>query len=210
MAQAVLNLKNLSDAGVIKRGNELKAGMDGNANLMTPDPTVEDFGALISAGEAGMTQATGDANKSQHSTLAKDNAIAAIILAAGQWGAQVQAKSKGDPDIIKSFNMGVKSPNAPIGPLDQVQNLSLTTGDQPGEVDGHWNAVHGKSNYEHQRCLTDPNVEANWQFTGSCSPSKTTLRGQPSGTRVWVRVRAKAPKDQNDGPWSQSATIIVP
>jgi hypothetical protein len=29
-------------------------------------------------------------------------------------------------------------------------------------------------------------------------------------TAGWVRVRAKAPKDENDGAWSQPAMKIVP
>jgi hypothetical protein len=69
---------------------------------------------------------------------------------------------------------------------------------------------YGNKGYENARCLTDPTVEANWQVMGSSSASRTTFKGQTSGTRVWWRICAKAPKPENDGAWSQPASIIVP
>ena len=36
------------------------------------------------------------------------------------------------------------------------------------------------------------------------------LTGQPSGQRIWVRVRALATGHQLPGPWSDPATVRVP
>jgi hypothetical protein len=94
--------------------------------------------------------------------------------------------------------------------MPQVQNLSLTTGDNPGAVDGQWDAVSGRKSYEHQHCTADPAVDANWKMVSSSSASKTTFTGLTSGSRLWARVRAKGTKPANDGAWSQPATIIVP
>ena len=91
-----------------------------------------------------------------------------------------------------------------------MQNLSLSTGDNPGAVDAHWDAVTGRKSYEQQHCTGDPGVEANWKMVGSSSASKTSFADLASGTRLWVRVRAKGTKPANDGAWSQPATIIVP
>ena len=75
---------------------------------------------------------------------------------------------------------------------------------------GQWNVSRWNKSYEHQHCTGDPAVETNWKLVGSSSASKTTFTGQTSGARLWVRVRAKGTKPENDGPWSQPATMIIP
>jgi hypothetical protein len=203
-------MKGLSHADVIKRANELKTGMDGNVNFTSPVPTVPDYGILITTALAEMAASKAADEAAKQATQDENAAIAAIILASNGWGVYVQDKSGGDPVKIASANMGVKASNTPIGKLGQIQNLSLTEGDNPGELDGHWDPIHGRSDYQIQTCIGDPSVEANWQLAASCGPSKVTLKGLASGTKVWVRVRAKAPKDENDGAWSQPAWKIVP
>ncbi len=158
--------------------------------------------------------ALGDSNQTNEAarekTVIKDTTRAALEVALTRNGHTVESTLDVTADMAMSVGFGVKGAGTPVGRLGQVQNLSLTTGDNPGDVDGHWNALHGRNTYEHQRCTTDPAVEANWQHVGTSGASKTTFRGQTSGTRMWVRVRANASKSENNGPWSQPATIIVP
>jgi hypothetical protein len=123
----------------------------------------------------------------------------------------VQQVSNGDPVIIESAGLSVANPtHNPVGRLPQVQNLSLSSGDQPGEVDGQWDAVWGRNTYEQHLCMTDPLVEANWKHAGTTGASKATFKQQASGSRIWLRVRANAPKPENNGGWSQIASVIVP
>jgi len=210
MSIAVLNISKLSDPDFIKRAYEVKAGMTGNVHIPNPDPTVAAVGLLITNAETAMAAAkTADA-AAQKANQDKDAAITLVANALTQWCAQVQKESLGNPTIISSTNLGVKSSPTPGGLLGQVQNLSLTEGDNAGSVDAHWDPVAGRSTFEIQLCLTDPTVEANWHLAASSRKSSATLAGLVSGTRVWVRVRAKAPKEENDGAWSQPVTKIVP
>jgi hypothetical protein len=210
MSKAVVGMKGLAHADVIVRANELKTGMDGNVNFTSPSPSVANYQALIVTALAKMAARKTADEAAQKATQDEMDAIAAIILASNGWGDYVQNESKGDATKIASANMGVKAAPSIVGPLARVDKLSVTTGDNPGEVDLHWNALTGRSTYEIQKCIGDPNIEANWTLVASGRPSKATLKGLVSGTKIWVRVRAKAPKEVNDGPWSQPAGIIVP
>lgn len=210
MAQVALNISKLSAPAFIQRANELKTGMTGSVYFPEPDPTVAAVGLLITAAEQKLADAKTKSEAAMQATQDKEDALTAVFTALTAWGAQVQLESKGDAGQIASVNMGVKATPTPGGPLAQVQNLSLTEGDNPGELKSHWDPVPGKSNYEHQICTGDPTVEANWRLASSGRKSSAVHKGLVSGTKTWVRVRAKAPKDANDGPWSQPAAKVVP
>jgi len=211
MAQVALNLSKLSDVDTIKRCREFHSGVTSTAGALiftTPDPTVPAFLGLITAAEEKITAAGTAQRAATQATADKDDAIAALVTGAQQWGVYVQKTTKGNPTQIAVANMDVKAAPVPIGPLGQVQNLAMSAGDQPGELDLIWDGLYGASHYEIQTC-TDPNL-GNWQFAASCSASKRTLTGQVSGSRVWTRVRAIAPQEENDGGWSDPAVKIVP
>ena len=207
MAKVVVGISGLPDLDVIKRAYELKVGMTGNATIATPDPTVMAYGLLITTAESLITTAGISAEKAKQDTAAKDAAIQAIITASNQWGAQVQKESKGDIAIINSTNMGVKGPNMPVGPMAQVQNLSLSVGDNPGELDGQWDPVKGRQTYQIEWCV-DPMTAGGWKDATPTKKSKTTIPGLTSGTKVWVRVRAVGA--EGPGPWSSEISKFVP
>jgi len=205
--KVVVGINGLPDTGVIRRAYELKTGMTGNVHITTPDPAVPAFLALITTAEGWITTASVSAEKAKQDTASKDAAIAAVIAAANQWGAQVQEISKGDATIINSTNMGVKGPYARIGPMGQVQNLSLTVGDNAGELDAHWDSVHGRQTYQVQYCV-DPMSAAGWRDAVPTKKSKTTISGLTSGTKIWVRVRAVGA--DGPGPWSSEISKFAP
>ena len=177
-------------------------------------PTLTAGATAYKAVHDGFSAALGGANQAVETArqlnIVKDNSRGALELAITQNGHVVESTPNVTSDMAMSVGFGVKGDAVPVGKLGQVQNFSLTTGDNPGEVDAHWDAVFGRNTYEHQRCTTDPSVEANWQHVSTSGASKTTFTGQPSGSRVWHRVLANASKAANNGPWSQPATIIVP
>lgn len=95
--------------------------------------------------------------------------------------------------------------SAPAGALGQVENLSVTTGDNAGELDLHHNPVHGASAYESEISVDG---STNWMHASTTGISKETLTGLPSLTIRWVRTRAV--KGNNHGPWSDPAKGLVP
>jgi hypothetical protein len=92
----------------------------------------------------------------------------------------------------------------------KVQNVSLSHGDEDGEVDIHWNAVKnfGVKTYQYRMTNSFGTPMENWVM-GEEVTSKTTLKGihAPTHQRIWVEVRAV--NAAGHGPWSDPATINV-
>lgn len=204
------DLKNKSDTEVKQYSQNY---MDKLAKT-TVFPTLTAGATAYLAVHNAFSTALGNSNQANETakqmTILKDTARAALEVALTQNGHTVESTPNVTADMAMSVGFDTRGGAAPVGPLPQVANLSVSIGDHPGEVDAHWDAIYGKSNYEYAQCTGDPAVEANWTLLGSCSASKITLKNLASGTRVWVRARAKARKGENDGAWSQPATIIVP
>lgn len=91
--------------------------------------------------------------------------------------------------------------------LGQVQALSATFGDNPGELDLMWNRLDGARSYEVWLNLT-PNTEAGWTLREVSTRSTFTLAGLPRGQTVHVRVRAIGAKNAK-GAFSDLVEHIV-
>jgi len=208
---AVLNLKNANAEEILRVGKNVQKGFSDNPTIFTdPKPALTTSAAHTADLDAKIGAVAAAEKARTAAILARDTAAAVVMADLNVSLPYVQETSGGDPAIIAKANLDTKSQSTPIGKMPQVQNFSLTTGDQPGAVDGQWDAVDGRKSYEHAHCTGDPAVEANWKLVGSSSASKTTFTGLTSGTRLWGRARAKGTKPANDGAWSQPATIIVP
>ena len=208
---AVLNLKNANAEEVLRVGKNVQKGFSDNPTVFTnPKPPLATAGAHTADLDAKIGAVATAEQARTAAIIARDAAAAVVQADLNVSLPYVQETSGGDPAIIAKANLDTKSESTPIGKMPQVQNLSLTTGDTPGTVDSHWNSVSGSHGYEHMHCTGDPTVEANWTMVAGSTGSKASHTGLTSGTRLWSRVRAKAPKTVNNGPWSQPATIIVP
>ena len=209
--KAVLNLNNANAEEVLRVGKNVPKGFSDNPTVFTsPDPPLATSAAHTADLDAKISAVTTAAQAHTAAVLARDASAAVVMADLNVSLPYVQKVSGGDPVIIAKANLDTKVQPTPVGKLPQVQNLSLTTGDTPGTVDSHWNSVSGSHGYEHMHCTGDPTVEANWTMVAGSTGSKASHTGLTSGTRLWSRVRAKAPKTVNNGPWSQPATIIVP
>lgn len=204
------NLKNQSDEEVKQYSQDY---MDKLA-LTTVFPTLTAGAAAYKTVHDAFSGALGNSDQASQTAkqmnLLKDTARGVLEAAITRNGHTVESTPNVTADMALSVGFAVKGDATPAGKLPQVQNLSLTTGDTPGAVDSHWNSVSGSHGYEHMHCTGDPTVEANWTMVAGSTGSKASHTGLTSGTRLWSRVRAKAPKMVNNGPWSQPATIIVP
>jgi hypothetical protein len=209
MAKPRLNLDRLNPDEVVGLGNMVKTAMTGNATYPSPNPTLTALGTLITT--ATNKIAAFNTIKAAMKTALEDRDVAVEALKAGlrSEASHVENVSNGDAVKIQSAGMSVRAAGAAIGPLGQVQNLSITAGDSEGRLDLQWDPVHGVKNYEIQ-CSTDPNVPANWKLVDTSGASHLSIEGLTSGAKLWYRVRAKAPKRANDGAWSDPATKVVP
>jgi hypothetical protein len=110
-------------------------------------------------------------------------------------------------DMVLSVGFSTRGAAVGIASLSKVANLSLTTGDNKGEVDAHWNRVAGANSYEVQ-WSPDPFTDASWKNCTGVTKSKTALTGMTSGSKIWVRVRAIGAS--GPGAWSNEVLITVP
>jgi hypothetical protein len=73
-----------------------------------------------------------------------------------------------------------------------VRNLSITAGDNAGELDLQWDPAAGAKSYEVQ-VSPDPITATNWTSEPSVTKSRTAISGLMSGAKMWARVRAIGP-----------------
>ena len=90
---------------------------------------------------------------------------------------------------------------------DPVQNLSVTAGDNSGELDAQWDPPGNAKSYEVQTSA-DPFSDATWKTTETVTNSKAALMGLTSGAKIWVRVRGI--NSAGKGAWSDPAVKVVP
>lgn len=211
MSKVKTDMRHLDPDGLTGKGDAVTAAMTGNANFPTATTLLTRLGGHLTAAKAKIVTQKNAQKAAQQTTIDRDDALAPVKQDLMDIAALVQQVSSGNAAIIETSGFDVaSSTHSPAGKLSQVQNLSLSTGDNPGDADAHWDGVDGSHGYEHMLCIGDPMTEANWKMTDGSTGSKTTYSGLSSGTRIWARVRAKAPKKENNGAWSQPATIIVP
>ena len=157
----------------------------------------------------GVSNGVGQFNTAQaaakQATQVKDTARAALESALTQRGNYVEltAASAADPvAVIESAGFSAKSASVPSGVPDMVQNLSLTPGDNAGEIDAQWDPVAGvKINYD-LHWSPYPATDTSWKDCPGTTKSKAVLTGFTSGQQILVRVRAKG--SGGTGAWSQS------
>jgi hypothetical protein len=209
MAKVKLSLARLSPDELLSLANQIKTALTGNANFPTPNPALTALATLITTATTKVAAQKAAQLAATQATADRDAALLALMQCLTSLGSYVENTSGGDRVKIESAGMPVKAAAAPVGPLDQVMNVSITAGDSEGRLDLQWDPVRGAKNYEIQMS-TDPNVTTGWSLVDTSSASKLTLTGLTSGQKIWLRVRAKAPKKVNDGAWSDPATKIVP
>ena len=209
VSKVKLNLKAKADHELVTFTRQHITKMTGNAAFPTPDPPAAVLLTLVDDFETAVTESNSAQVVAKERTSIKETARHLLETGLSTRASYVDSKSNGVEAVILSSGLPVRNQPAPIGPLAQAANLSITAGDSEGRVDLHWDPVRGNKGYEIQMS-TDPNVLTSWQLIDTSSASRLSLMGLTSGQKVWFRVRARAPKKANDGAWSDPATKVVP
>jgi hypothetical protein len=206
-----LNLKDKSDSDLLTFAQQHVTAMTGNANFTTPLPAATAFTPVLTAYQTGLNSSNTAQAAAKQATQVKDTARAALEGALTQRGNYVEltAADAADPvAVIESAGFSAKSASTPSGVPDPVENLSLTHGDNAGELDAQWDPVAGgKINYDLQ-WSPHPATDDTWKALPGTTKSKAVLTGFTSGQQVLVRVRAKGPG--GIGAWSQNASKFAP
>lgn len=207
MSKVKLNTSKLSDTETIQLCTNIKTAMTGNATFATPTPTLTAFGTLITTAQTALTTSENAQVAAKAATATKDNAMTALRTSASQLANYVNLTAAGDEPKILSAGMSVAATASPVGIPAQVANLSITSGDNNGELDLQWDPTPGAKSYEVQ-LSPDPMTSTSFVAQPSVTKSKSALTGLTSGSKMWARVRAVASAGQ--GAWSDPAVKIVP
>lgn len=207
MGKIALNLSKLTLVQTLQLGNDIKTAMTGNANFASPIPTLASVGTTITTGQSKLSAWEMAVMDTAMKLTERDTAHAALRASLTQLAGYVEAASGGDEAKIQSAGMPLRIPDSPATVPAQVTDLSLTAGDNEGELDGNWDANPLARCYEVQTCV-DPITPGGWVSHPSVTKSKTTVSGLTMGSRVWMRVRAVG--TGGIGAWSDPAVKTVP
>jgi hypothetical protein len=207
MAKVKFSLDSLPDTQVIQQSTNIKTALTGNPNFTTTTPSLTVIGAAIAAAQAKLTASDNAQNAAKQAVVDKDTAIQTLVGLMSQLATYVDLTSGGDKAKILSAGMQVRADRVPATIPDVVQNLSLTAGDNAGQLDLQWDPTNGAKRYEVQLCAA-ADFASGITNLPSVTKSKSSTGNLTSGARIWARVRGL--NAAGPGAWSDVATKIVP
>jgi hypothetical protein len=205
-----LDLRSKTDNDLLPFAQAHETAMTGNANFTTPLPPAANFTSARAAYAAALGAFNTAQAAAKLATQNKDTARAAleaVLTARGNY-VELTANAAADPvAVIESAGFSSRAAKTPASVPDPVGNLSLTAGDNAGELDLQWDPANGAKTYDVQ-ISPDPITATSWLAQPSVTKSKAVILGLTSGAKMWVRVRGVGPAGL--GAWSDVMTKIVP
>ncbi|MGB8166968.1 MAG: fibronectin type III domain-containing protein [Chthoniobacteraceae bacterium] len=207
MAKVKLNQDGLNPEDLVALALQIKTAMTGNANFPAANPTMMALGLLITTTQTKIAAHNSAVAAAQTALAERAAAVDALRAGLRQESSYVDNIAAGNAVIIQSAGMGVQSPRQPVPAPGQVLNLSLTAGDDFGELDVHWDPVPNTKTYEVE-FATDMAFTLGVVNLKPPTKSKAVATGLTTGVRMWCRVRST--NASGTGAWSSVATKIVP
>lgn len=182
--------------------------LTGNADFTTPNPSLANLTTLANNLETAYNTQQNLQQAAKTATINLGTAEDAADGGLNSLANYVEETSGGTPAKIESTGLSTRAPRTPTTSLPAPHGLTATAGDEEGELDVVWEPVPKSKGYEVQTS-PDPVTGSSWAYAETSSASKTSLTGLPSGSKIWVRVRALGPK-KIKSPWSDPAVKRVP
>jgi hypothetical protein len=207
MRKIKLGLKKKTVPQRIAQGNLLKSSMTGNANFVTPNPSLATLGAKTDAMQAKLTARDAAVEAAKMATEQLHTAVADYDATVTTLAAYAENITGGDAAKLESGGFELRADAVRVTELGQVEDLKVITNGYPGRFKSDWKPLSGAKSYEVQLSV-DPVTDSSWETVKVASASKTTIDDLPSGQRRWQRVRGVV-KDIT-GQWSEPVSKIVP
>ena len=204
-----LDLQGISVPDKVQFIRQLIVKLTGNPNFPAPNPTLIALAALADTLEAAYNKQQTDQQTAKTSTTALGTAEDTADAGLNSLANHVEEVSHGSKEKIESAGLTVRAPKTNTTSLDAPQNVSVTAGDNEGELDLVWEPNKKATGGFEIQISIDPFTSTSWQHADNSTSSKTTLTGLPSGSKIWVRIRALGPK-KIKSPWSDPAVKRVP
>jgi hypothetical protein len=207
MRKIKLGLKKKTVPQRIAQGNLLKSSMTGNANFVTPNPSLATLGAKTDAMQAKLTARDAAVEAAKMATEQLHTAVADYDATVTTLAAYAENITGGDAAKLESGGFELRADAVPVTELGQVKNLDVKTNGYPGRFLGDWDPLHGAKAYEVQ-LSPEPMTDSTWETVKVAPASKVKLDDLPSGSKRWLRVRGIA--KNLAGQWSEPVAKIVP
>lgn len=215
MAQVKNNLRELSIPQKIAKLRAIVADLQSKTAYANYAALFTALLAMADALETAFNNANTARQDSKAKTLVLTGADNSLDGGVSQLASAVQTVTEGDATKIIQTGFEVRQDNTPVGQLPMPADFSLTSGDHSGEVHGHFHSVKGARSYraryhigETVGDVTQPGIGGDWHDGGILFKSNFDIESLISGQRVWVQVQALG--SDNQSPWSQPASVIVP
>ncbi len=134
----------------------------------------------------------------------RDELYKAALAARVQLAIYVMGVAKGDPAIMLLAGFVLAAPPGPPQPMPKVLANKLTALEVDGAGLGEWDPTFGAKSYE-VSIAADANGP--WAFYKVVTEARVEITGQPSGQKLWSRVRAV--NKLGPGPWSDPACCMI-
>lgn len=210
--KVVLNLKSLSELQLITFASTIITRLTGNATF-TPKPTLSALGSLRDAAQAAIAAAAAARQAAILTGTQKDQALAALRDGITAEAATVQSAVDALPEAqqeaaVESAGMIVQAAPKRLTELPGIAGLSLTVGDQPGEIDWQCEPV-ARASFYLVEYTTDPlSPAAKWVSGTPSTKSSGAITGLTPGGSVSVRVRAAGTHDVTGAPAVAGPKIV--
>lgn len=206
MAKIVNGLYGLSVPEKIEFGKSLTTSLTGNPNITIDPAVLAKLGTNTTTLETKHQTAKTKKAESKTATAEQKTAEDALDKSIADI-ANIVNGTLSKPDELLTTGFSLADEGSPVE-LVQVQNLSITSGDDDGELDLHWDSVKSATGYSIALSTDILNPDA-WNIIKTVGKvSKYTIVNLTSGTKYWVRVSAS--KGTASGAWSDPATKIAP
>jgi len=201
MAEAELDVLKLTVPELLAAASGMASALEGNPNFPAPNPPPEELTRLVAEladAEREYREERLRANKIQ---AVRDSIAETLREALAREVEYVQEASGGDVGKILSANLHVEEETHlwPFGAAGDVEELSASAGDEPGEIDLAWDPVPGASGYEVEIAY-DLTGEGPWEQSGASNRSKITIQNLSNRNRYWFRIRAL--NERSAGDWT--------
>jgi hypothetical protein len=206
MAKIVNGLKDLTVSEKIEYAKSLSSSLTGNPNITIDPAVLTKLGTNTTTLETKLQTAKEKKAESKTATAEQNSAEDNLDKIISDI-ANIVNGTLSDPAQLLTTGFSLASEGAPVE-LVQVQNLSITSGDDEGELDLHWDPVKSATGYS-IALSTDITKQDAWKIIKTVGRvTKYTITELTSGTKYWVRISAS--KGTTSGAWSDPATKIAP
>ncbi len=199
--------KDLAVVAKVALGIQVIANYAGNPAVGTVTTELADFTTANGALESANTTANNKRQEAIAATTALENADAGWNAKLEKLMSKTEDNTNFDKAKMETTGLPTYEPGrAPsTGAPAQVQNLTASSGDNPGEADLQWNSMKPKPRLFEARYIKGLTLdETKMEAGGTTTASKMTIPGLEGGAEYLFQIRAHGSVGQK-GPWSDPA-----